>query len=564
MSRLSSHEVIVMFLGIGVLIASARGLGEIARRFNLPSVVGEILAGILLGPTVLGTFAPHWLAFLFPSDGPNAVVLNGFTTLAISLFLLVAGVEVDLSTVWRQGRASIAIGVAGVVFPFAFGFSAAFLFPHWLGYEQGTLPLIFSLFIATALSISALPVIAKILLDLNLYRTDMGMIIIAAAVLGDLAGWILFAVILGLLGTGAAHSMGVVATILLTIGFAVAMLTIGRWLIHLALIRVQAHTNWPGGVLAFALTLGLLGAALTEWIGVHAIFGSFLVGVAIGDSPQLKEQTRMVLDQFISFFFAPLFFASIGLQVNFGQRFDFFLVLALLLVTCIGKLAGCTAGARLSGMSFRESLAVSAGLITQGTMGIILGLLALRSGVIGERLFVAMVMVSLVTTMASGPLIQRILKRKKSARLTDLLTAKNFVLRLKAQTREEAICELSKVVGQTVAVDAEKIEKAVLQRERIMPTGLERGIAVPHARMEGLTAPLVGLALSADGIDFDAPDGKPAQIILLILSPLDDASVQLELFADIAKIFRKPAIRTNALKAGSYTEFLALIKSESD
>jgi Kef-type K+ transport system membrane component KefB len=277
-----------MFLGIGVLIASARTLGEIARRFNLPSVVGEILAGILLGPTVCGYFAPRLLALLFPSQGPNAIVLNGLTTLAISLFLLVAGVEVDLSTIWKQGRATIMIGFASVAFPFAFGFGAAFLFPNWLGYEHETTLLIFSLFIATALSISALPVIAKILMDLNIYRTDLGMIIIAAAVLGDLAGWILFAVILGMLGTTATHSMGVVATILLTVGFAGAMLTIGRWLIHLALIQVQAHTAWPGGVLAFALTLGLLGAVLTEWIGVHSIFGSFLVGVAIGDFPQLK------------------------------------------------------------------------------------------------------------------------------------------------------------------------------------------------------------------------------------------------------------------------------------
>ena len=128
--------------------------------------------------------------------------------------------------------------------------------------------------------------------------------------------------------------------------------------------------------MAFVLTLGLLGAALTEWLGVHAIFGAFLAGVAIGDSPQMKAQTRMVIGQFVSFFFAPLFFASIGLQASFIQHFDFILTLTLLIVGCTGKIAGCSLGARLSGMSWREALGVSAGMITQGTMGIILGLLA--------------------------------------------------------------------------------------------------------------------------------------------------------------------------------------------
>ncbi|MCB2145384.1 MAG: cation:proton antiporter [Deltaproteobacteria bacterium] len=562
MSRLNPHEVFVMFLALGVLIASARALGEVARRLNQPSVVGEILAGILLGPTVLGYFAPDWLMFLFPPEGPNAIVLHGFTTVAIALFLLVAGVEVDLSSIWKQGRSAVTVGIAGVLVPFGFGFGLAWLFPQWTGYASVTTPLIHALFIATALSISALPVIAKILMDMNLFRTDMGMIIIAGAVFGDLTGWILFAVILGMTGATATHTMGVVATIVLTLAFAGGMITLGRWLIHHLLIRVQAHTMWPGGVLAFVLTLGLLGAALTEWIGVHAIFGAFLVGVAIGDSPQMRAQTRMVIEQFVAFFFAPLFFASIGLQANFSRHFDLMLILTLLTASCAGKLAGCSLGTRLSGMSWRESLAVSAGMVTQGTMGIILGLLALRLGVIDNRLFVALVVVCLVTTMMSGPLMHRILKRRKTACLADVLSARNFVHRLQANTREEAIAELSQVISQASGLKASAIEQAVQARERIMATGLGKGIAVPHARMEGLTRPFVGLGISIDGIDFDAPDGRPAQIILMMVSPDDDETAQLELIADAARIFRKPENRKNALQAKNFAEFLSLIKSE--
>jgi Kef-type K+ transport system membrane component KefB len=402
-----------MLLGMGTLLAFARVLGEAARRLNQPSVIGEILAGVILGPTVLGALAPKWTGFLFPPSSPNALVLNGLTTLAISLFLLVAGMEVDLSTVWRQGKAAFMVGAAGVVFPFSLGFSVAWLAPQSLLGSQGSDPLIFALFIAVALSITALPVIVRILMDLNLYRSEIGMIIVAAAVFDDIAGWIVFATILGMMGASSGTGFGIVPTILMTLGFTAVMLTGGRWLIHRILGRLFARTPSSGGMLAFSLSLGLFGAAFTEWIGIHAIFGSFLIGVAVGDSPHLKEQTRSTMSQFIAFLFAPLFFASIGLRVNFTSHFNWLLVLIMLAVTIIGKIPGCAFGARLSGLPWRESWAIGSGMMAKGTMGVILGLLALQRGVISETLFVAIVVTSLVTSMMSGPLMQRILKRKR-------------------------------------------------------------------------------------------------------------------------------------------------------
>jgi len=203
------------------------------------------------------------------------------------------------------------------VFPFSLGFSIAWLAPRSLFADQKSDPLIFSLFIAVALSITALPVIVRILMDLNLYHSELGMTIVAAAVFDDIAGWIVFATILGMMGASPGNGLGIVHTILLTLGFTAVMLTLGRWLIHRILGWLLAHTPGSGGILAFSLSLGLFGAAFTEWIGVHAIFGSFLIGVAVGDSPHLKEQTRSTMSQFIAFLFAPLFFASIGLRVDF-------------------------------------------------------------------------------------------------------------------------------------------------------------------------------------------------------------------------------------------------------
>lgn len=194
-----------MLLSLALLIGVARLLGELARRFHQPAILGELLAGVLLGPTVLGTLAPECQAFLFPRDGPNAIVLDGICSLAIVLFLLVAGMEVDLSIVWKQGKSALKVGTLGTVIPFSFGLLGAFVMPGVLGRHAEADPNIFALFLATAMAISALPVIAKTLMDLDLYRTDLGMVIVSAAIFNDLIGWTLFALILGLMD---AHNTG--------------------------------------------------------------------------------------------------------------------------------------------------------------------------------------------------------------------------------------------------------------------------------------------------------------------------------------------------------------------
>jgi Kef-type K+ transport system membrane component KefB/mannitol/fructose-specific phosphotransferase system IIA component (Ntr-type) len=561
MQTLSHSEITAMFLALGLLLASARLFGEMARRFNQPAVLGEILAGILLGPTVFGTLAPAASAFLFPRSGGGALALDGLMTLAITLFLLVAGLEVDLSSIWRQGKLAINVGVAGIVVPFAVGFGAAWFLPGLMGIEVGADPLLFALFMATALSISALPVIAKTLMDLNLYRSDLGMLVVAAAVFNDLVGWIIFAVILGMLGTGPASSLSIGQTIFLTLFFALFMLTVARWLINRLLPWLHAHASWPGGVLGFALALALISAAFTEWIGIHAIFGAFLAGIALGDSKHLRERTRATIEQFVSFIFAPLFFAGIGLKVDFVARFDLLLVIAVLIIATLGKVLGCGLAGRFSGLGRREAWALGFGMNARGAMEIILGLLALKYGLIGEPLFVALVIMALVTSLMSGPLLQRVLRLKKPRRFTDFLSARTFINHLKAKSRQEAVAELAKAAAEMVGLEAGEVIDGVMIREEMMATGIGHGLAVPHARLRGLERSVVAVGLSAAGIDFDAPDGRPAQLIFLLLTPVHDDGAHLELLADIATVFKGEEIRNRAGQVSGFTEFLALVRS---
>jgi Kef-type K+ transport system membrane component KefB/mannitol/fructose-specific phosphotransferase system IIA component (Ntr-type) len=559
MHNLEASQLTVMLLSLGLLIGMARLLGELARSLHQPAVLGELLAGVLLGPTVFGSILPEWQQTLFPAEGPNSIVLHGISTLAIVLFLLVAGLEVDLSIVWQQGRAALKVGVLGTVVPFIFGLVGAWVIPEMLGRPEDGDPLIFMLFLATAMSISALPVIAKTLMDLNLYRTDLGMVVVSAAIFNDLIGFTLFAIILGMIGTQTA-GMGIVSTIVLTLVFAAVMLTLGRAFVHWTLPVLQAYTHWPAGVLGFIVTLGLFGAAFTEYIGIHAIFGSFIVGVAVGASHHLHERTRVMLEQFVSFIFAPVFFASIGLRVNFATHFDLGLVILLLVLACIGKLLGAVIGARWGGMERREAWAVGYAMNARGAMEIILGLLALEAGVIGQRLFVALVVMAIVTSAMSGPLMRWVLRQRQPDRLLTALSPKLYLRDMLSTTRREAIRELAALTQPQFNLDLAQLEHMAWQRETVAATGIGNGVAIPHARVPGLKEAIVVVGTSDAGINFDAPDGNPAHIVFLLLTPREDPTVQLNLSANIAKTFRDPDTLQKVLRTTNFTELLATLK----
>lgn len=548
----------ILLFGLGVLLAVARVLGELASRLGQPAVVGELLAGILLGPTLLGAISPELHASVFPHTGPAALGFEAITKIGLVLFLFVAGMEVDLSTVFRQGRSAAFVSAGGMVVPFALGLGAGIGAPHVFGWEGHGEPLVFAMFLGTALSISALPVIAKTLMDLNLFRSDLGMLVIASAVVDDLTGWIAFALLLAAIGA-VDTALSPVETVLATIAFAAVMLTAGRALLHRMLPAIQRFFAGAGGILAFGVALAFLGAAFTEWIGVHAIFGSFLVGVALGDSSHLREHTRATIHGFVSAIFAPLFFASVGLRIDFVQHFDPALVVAILLIACAGKLVGCGLAARASGMAWRESLAIGFGMNSRGAMEIVLGLLALRYGLIGERMFVALVVMALVTSMGSGPIMERILRRVRPRRFADHLAAGAFLPRLGAESAEDAIRELAAAVCAAAGLEPDAVTRAALEREETQSTALGSGIAAPHARVAGLAAPLVGLGLSPDGVDFDAPDGEAARIIFLIVTPEGDDVAQIEILGDIARSLVDPAVRERVRSAATREEALAAL-----
>ncbi len=392
------------------MLIISRIFAELGKKLKLPVVMGELIVGIILGPTILGMLCPDIFNYLFPRTGNIPIALDGIFSLSVIMLLFVAGMEVQLSSVLKQGKVALYTSTFSMVIPFFTGFAVAWFFPEIFSISNEREPkLLFALFFGTALSISALPVIARILMDMNLFKTNIGMVIIASAMFNDLLGWLIFSFVLSMTNDAHSDNLGLSYTILYIIGFGLFMLTIGKKIIDKTLPWMQTKLSWPGGVLSISLGICLLSAAFTEAINIHAILGAFIAGIAFGDSVHLREQAREIIHQFVTNFFAPLFFVSIGLKVNFIENFEPLVVVIVLVLAFIGKVLGASIGARLGGMSNNHSLAVGFGMNARGAMEIILGTLALNAGLISKPIFVALVIMALVTSLTSGPLMKKFL-----------------------------------------------------------------------------------------------------------------------------------------------------------
>lgn len=560
LAPMQEHDVLVFLLSLATLLSAARLLGEIARRLGLPLVFGELASGIFLGPTIFGRVAPRAQMWLFPKGTPEHM-LSGYTTVAVVLLLVVAGLEVNLGIVRKRGRSALLTSVLGIAMPLAGGFLLGILLPD-SDLVRPDHRMLFALFMGVALSISALPVIAKTLLDLGLFKTDVGLLVMAAAMIDDLVGWLAFSVLLGPMQGGKLDLLTVGKAVGLTVGFVLLALVLGRPLVGRLIVGLQIDRHaGPRRVLSLIVLLALFGASFTQWAGIHAVFGGFVVGVIVGDAPQLKETTRVVVHDFVTNIFAPVFFASLGLRADFIRSFDLRLCALVFVIASGTKVIGCTLGSRIGGMRWRPSAAVGFGLNARGAMEIILALLALEAGLLRVRVFVALVVMALATSLVSGPTMKWLLRGVDEELLPALLRRGAWVRRLQATTAGSAIEELGAALREPLGDLEARAIRAVLDREATAATGLGDDVAVPHAVVAGLTRPLVALGFAPDGIDFNAPDGQPAKIIFLMLIPPRAHDQEVRILAQIARAAIESKARERLLKAGSLPDVLALLGS---
>ena len=406
------QDAVLFLVQLAVMLCVALACGRAMHALRQPRVLGELIGGILLGPTLFGVLAPGLHAHLFPAEGSTAMLREGVLRIGMLFFMFVAGLEVQLSQARRLGKGIVCAGGLGVALPFMLGYGAVVLMPGLWGQPASAHPRALAMCIGTALSISALPIIGRILLDLGLMRSDVGVVVMASAAINDLLGWSVFALLPGAVASGGLPARGAVMWGVVG-GAVLIVLGPGRWAGRVLLRRLRMPLVLPSGFLGVIAVLVLASAAGTDALGLHGIFGPFLLGVALGQGfkDDARQRAHETIIQFALSFFAPLYFVSIGLKVDFSANFDLALTAVILLVATLGKVVGGSLGARLGGMDARSALCVGFGLNARGAMAMILAAVALESGIIDRRIFVSLVTMAIVTSLISGPAMMAIMGR---------------------------------------------------------------------------------------------------------------------------------------------------------
>jgi Kef-type K+ transport system membrane component KefB/nucleotide-binding universal stress UspA family protein len=405
---LGHHELLIVLLELAVLLLVSRTAGELMQKVNLPPVVGELLAGVLLGPSVMGALLPNIQHQIFPRDQMQSNLLSVVSWLGVLFLLIVTGLETDLNLIIRKGKTALMISMGGIIVPFITGLGLGYFLPDSFLADPSK-RLVFMLFIATAMSISAVPVIAKVLMDLNLIRRDIGQITLAAGMTDDTIGWILLSVVAGLATSGTIDIKSVLGSVLGAVLFLAFAFTVGRSLMIQVLRWVDDRVGGPTASLSAVLVIGLAASALTHSLGIEAALGAFVTGILAGQAPRFSREAGRTLELITVSFLAPIFFAAAGLKVNLLQLLTpkiFLVGLVVLVIACIGKFTGAYIGSRLSGLSHWEGLALGSGMNARGAMEIIVATIGLSLGVLNQQMYSIIVMVAIVTSLMAPPLLR--------------------------------------------------------------------------------------------------------------------------------------------------------------
>jgi len=404
----------VVFLAqVVLLLLVGRLLGEAMQRIGQPAVIGQLLGGIVLGPSVFGMIWPEAQHAIFPASGAQKSMIDGVSQLGILMLLLLTGMQIDLRLVRKVGAAAASVSLAGISLPFLCGFALGEFLPDAM-LPKPDQRLITSLFLGTALSISSIKIVAMVVREMNFMRRNVGQVIVASAIIDDSIGWIIIAITFGLAEHGTVDMATLARSVLGTALFLALSLTIGRRIVF-SLIR-WTNDNFVSEVPVITMILVIMGgmALTTHLIGVHTVLGAFVSGILVGESPILTRHIDEQLRGLITALFAPVFFGLAGLGTDLSVLRDpslVWLMLGLIVIASVGKFGGAFIGGRLGGLNFRESLALGCGMNARGQTEVIIATIGLSLGMLSHSLFTLIVAMAVVTTTAMPPTLRWALGR---------------------------------------------------------------------------------------------------------------------------------------------------------
>jgi Kef-type K+ transport system membrane component KefB/nucleotide-binding universal stress UspA family protein len=421
-----------------VILLTSRLLGEAMQRLGQPAVIGQLIAGILLGPSFFGLVWPEAQHALFPHDPAQKAMLDGIAQFGVLLLLLLTGMDADIGLIRRVGRPAIAVSLTGIAIPFVCGVSLAFFLPDALipNTEQR---LVMALFLGVALSISSIKIVAMVVHEMNFMRRDLGQIIVASAIIDDSIGWIIIAIVFGVARAGSLQ-IGQVAESIAGVGAFLALsLTLGRRAVALAIRFV--NDNFVSELPVVTLILIIMGAMtlITDALGVQTVLGAFVAGLLIGESPILTKHISTQLRGMITSFFAPIFFALAGLSSDLTIMKSptlAALTLGLILIASLGKFAGAFLGGAIGRLSLPESLALAIGMNARGSTEVIVANIGLSIGALSQNLYTMIVTMAVLTTCAMPPTLRWALSRvplrpgEKERLERETFEAKGFIAKM--------------------------------------------------------------------------------------------------------------------------------------
>jgi Kef-type K+ transport system membrane component KefB len=405
-------EVIFLFQII-VLLVCGRLMGELMQRIGQPAVMGQLLAGVLLGPSALGALWPALQHALFPTSADQKAMIDAIAQLGILLLLLLTGMETDLTVVRRSRGVAFSVSIAGIVIPFLCGVALGELLPDTM-LPNPEKRLITALFLGTALSISSVKIVAMVVREVGFLRRTVGQVIVAAAIIDDTIGWIIMSVIFGLALHGGVDLPTLAQSLIGTAIFLVLSFTIGRRLVFRVIRWANDRFISEVPVITAILVVTGLMALTTNAIGVHTVLGAFVAGILVGQSPILTRHIDEQLRGLIVALFMPVFFGLAGLTTNLAVLANpnlLLLTVGLIVIASLGKFSGAFLGGRLGGMSWAQSLALGCGMNARGSTEVIIATIGLSMGVLNEDLFTTIVAMAVVTTMSMPPMLRWALAR---------------------------------------------------------------------------------------------------------------------------------------------------------
>lgn len=398
------HPLSHLFLQLLVIISAARVVGYIFTLLGQPAVVGEMAAGILLGPSLFGMLSPDMFAFVFPESSLGALKL--FSQIGVCLFMFAVGMDLDVNHVKNKAHTAVLVSHASIVFPYLLGVLLAYFVFSDLA-AVGTNFTAFALFMGISMSITAFPVLARILQERRMAKTFLGSTAITCAAVDDVTAWSILAFVVAIAKASSLTGAGL--NLLLVAGFIAIMVLLVRKLLPIWLGEKRLASEEPSkGTLATVVCVVMAASLCTEIIGIHALFGAFLAGAIMPDLHGFRHKLNVRIENFSSVLLLPLFFAFTGLRTQVGLLNDvqgWLLCLLIILVATIGKLGGSAVTARFAGMNWRDSLQLGALMNTRGLMELIALNIGYDLGILSPRIFTMLVIMALVTTMMTGPLL---------------------------------------------------------------------------------------------------------------------------------------------------------------